>query len=220
MLPSGGSAAWRSYRERCIPNRPPRAAPRRPTRSAASESASSGTAPSCQAAQALQDAAARKAAGLPLGPSQGQPGARAPRAHSSGSPTHPQRGPALPCPAPPHPGHPRAPRLHGNGRAPGSGRGDEDEPRCLSHSPHRHRGSLPCPVGVSAQGAILRRRVRGRGWPKITETPPCRPRDCGSTERPCVARRRSPSSPRPSPLPETSPASSITPAQRLLESVS
>lgn len=106
--------------------------------------------------------------------------------------------PAEPDPAPPHPGRLPDPRLHGNGRAPEPGRWDE-EPQPLSDSPHRHRGSLLCPAEVPALGAVQRRRVRGRGLPETTETPPWRSRDCGSSgeSRQCAsALRAAPPRPR------------------------
>lgn len=152
-------------------------------------------------------AAARKAAGLPPGPSQGQPDAGAPRAHWAGSPNTP----AARGPAPPHPTW--ATLRHGNGRAPGPGRGDEAEPQCLSHSPHRHRGSLPCPVGVSALGAVLRLWVLGRGCSEVTETPSrCSPK-CGSSGRQCASALPVHPAHSPPPSPETSPAASTTPAR-------
>lgn len=120
------------------------------------------------------------------GPSQGQEEARSARpTHQAPQPPGtrdpgPGAGPGLPRPTPA--ARQPAPRLHGNGRTPGPGRGDE-EPQRLSHSPHRHCGSLPCPVDVRAQGAGQRRRVRGTGWPKMTEKPPWRSRDCGSGAR-------------------------------------
>lgn len=152
-----------------------------------------------RAAQALRDAAATKEA--ELGPASFPRPGGGPR--SPGPPTRlPNRPGRRARPAPPHPGRPPArqpaPRLHGNGRAPEPGRGDEEEPQRLSHSPHRHRGSLSCPVDVRAQGAARRRRVRGTGWPRITGKPPRRARDCGSG-RECAVRRRSPGSPRPFP---------------------
>lgn len=129
--------------------------------------------PLYQAVQAPRDAAAKKAAGPAPGPLPGPAGP--PRA-----PGPPARLPNLSGPAPPHPGSPPAPRLHGNSRAPGPSRWDEEGPQRLSDSPHRHRGSLPCPADVPTLGAVLRRRARGGGWPEVTETPR-RSRDCGSS---------------------------------------
>lgn len=94
-----------------------------PAGRAGSESASFGTAPLCQAAQALRDAATTKTAGPIPGPSRGWLDPRGPQAYPPGSPTAPAAGPG---PAPPHPGRPPAPRIHGNDRAPGARRGDEE----------------------------------------------------------------------------------------------
>lgn len=129
------------------------------------------------------------------GPLPGPAGSSRAPAHPPGSPT---AGASRADPAPPHPRRLPVPRLHGNSRAPEPGRWDEESQQ-LSDSPHRHRGSLLCPADVPALGAVQRRRVRRRGLSEITETPPWRSRDCGSSgeSRLCASALRA----RPAPSP-------------------